>query len=191
MKDEILTYEDTIFFKRLSTYGIGRLVKSFDFLISIIIGVFFLIIAIGLHMNYSALKELLPVFITVSAAMVAIAITGLSIIAGMADVKFIKELQKVNIYENLLFLFWYSTIISAVSIFFNTLFFLITTIYEGSNESFSLLSFCSPVSCAILILFFLSLFLVFYSIFTVIWIVGTTMRFGIYRGLFIQEEIIK
>ncbi len=71
-------------------------------------------------------------------------------------------------------MFWYSTVISGASIILNAL----TYIIPYFINKFLIL----------LIFFLASTFLVLYSVFSVILLVGTTMRYGLYRGFFIEER---
>ena len=71
-------------------------------------------------------------------------------------------------------MFWYSTVISGASIILNALTYIILYFID---------------EFLILLIFFLaSTFLVLYSVFSVILLVGTTMRYGLYRGFFIKKE---
>jgi|GEM_PF-5023267 len=67
-------------------------------------------------------------------------------------------------------MFWNSTVISGASIILNAL----TYIIPFFIDKFLIL----------LIFFLASTFLVLYSVFSVILLVGTTMRYGLYTGFF-------
>ena len=112
--------------------------------------------------------------------MIAISIAGLAIIVSMSDNDFIfllnsihpKNKPKQNVFDNILFFYRYSTMISTISIVIN----IISRSYLIFSNNFIVLS----------ILLFLSTFFVLYSVFCVVMLVGTTMRYGSYRGEFIR-----
>jgi hypothetical protein len=127
-----------------------------NFNLSLLLGILFAVIACYFCIIKEVINVICPIFITVS------------------DPDFIKILKQAGVYNNILFMFWYSTVISGSSIIINTLTYIIPYL---ANR---LLIF--------LILLSASTFLVLYSIFSVILLVGTTMRYGLYRGAFIEQE---
>ena len=170
-----MRYEDTEFVTMFRKFGgIKRVIMSIDFQLSLALGITFSVVTCYYGITKVIIAGVSPIFVTVSAAMIAIAIAGLAIIVSMSDPEFIKVLKHVGIYNNLLFMFWYSTIISGLSIIINTLSYAMQCI---TNENLYLSIF-----------FLMSIFLVLYSIFSVILLVGTTMRYGLYRGAFIEQE---
>jgi len=169
-----LTYKDKTFLPMFKEFGgLKRISTEFDFLLALIIGVSSTIIIGYFDMTTAIINELCPLFITISATMVAIAIAGLAIIASLSDPIFIKILKTADIYNRILFFFYYSAVISGLSIIVNV-FTYISPLFIYKNIIFT-------------ILFGLSTFLVLYSLFAVILLVGTTMRYGIYRGDFIMK----
>lgn len=177
-KEEVtLKYEDTKFRAMFHNFGgIKRIITSIDFKLSFLLCILFAIIAryLCIIQINDVIKAICPIFIAVSAAMIAIAIAGLAITVSMSDPKFIMLLKQAEVYNNILFMFWYSTIISGLCIIINTLTYLSP---HFTNEFLIFLMLLSA-----------SIFLVFYSLFSVILLVGTTMRYGLYRGAFIEKE---
>jgi len=172
-----LTYVDKTFLPMFNEFGgFKRITREFDFLLALIIGISSAIIVGYLDITTTIINTLCPLFITISATMIAIAIAGLAIIASLSDPNFIKILKKVDIYNRILFFFYFSAVISGLSIIVN-IFTYISPFFIHKSLIFT-------------ILLGLSTFLVLYSLFAVILLVGTTMRYGIYRGAFITEEKI-
>jgi hypothetical protein len=178
LREEInLKYDDTKFSNMLRTYSIKRVFLSVDFLFSLPLGLTFAVLAWYFGIAKVMIYTICPVFIAVSATMIAMAIAGLAIVVSMSDPRFIRILKKADVYENILFAFRFSTGISSLSIIINVL-------------TFSV----SHITCEALVLsalLFISAFLMSYSIFSVILLVGTTMRYGIYRGAFLDNETIE
>ena len=112
--------------------------------------------------------------------MIAVSIAGLAIIVSMSDDDFIfllksispKNKPKQNVYDNILFFYRYSAVISSISIVVN----IISRSYLIFSNNNIILS----------VLLGLSTFFVLYSVFCVVMLIGTTMRYGIYRGEFIR-----
>ena len=170
-----MKYEDTKFKAMFREFGgIKRLLTSIDFELSLALGISFALATGYFCITREIVNIICPIFITVSATMITVAIAGLAIIVAMSDPSFIKILKKAGIYNNILFMFWYSTVISGASIILNAL----TYIIPFFIDKFLIL----------LIFFLASTFLVLYSVFSVILLVGTTMRYGLYRGFFIKKE---
>jgi len=172
----LLEYPDTKFIKMYHKIGgTPRIVKSRDFILSLLISIIFVIIVANCHKEVIVITTLCPIFIVLSATMIAIAIAGLAIIASLSDPDFIKILMKIDIFDNVLFFFRFSTFISGLSIISNI---------------FTYISILFCVCNLVLIISLLfSMFLVLYSLFSVLSLVGTTMRYGLYRGAFIAKEV--
>lgn len=171
-----MKYDDTKFLRMFRTYGgMKRIITNPDFLFSLPLGFMFAILAWYFSIIETMINIVCPVFITVSATMIAVAIAGLAIIVSMSDPHFIKILKEANVYKNILFTFWFSTCISGLSIMTN------------------IITYVTPhIICRILvitILLWASTFLVLYSTFSVILLVGTTMRYGLYRGEFLDRDM--
>jgi hypothetical protein len=177
-EDSQFQYEHTTFCYRFNKFGgMKRIIKSIDFIVSLFLGIIFSICALEFGITRDIIGIICPIFITVSATMIAIAIAGLAIIVSLSDPHFIKILKKVKIYSNILFMFWYSTAVSGSSVMVNLVTFAVQHFIDGVLVLFVLL--------------FVSTFLLLYSLFTVISLVGTTMRYGLYRGEFIDRGILK
>jgi len=170
-----LKYEETKF---LAMYhkigGSWRIIKSQDFQISLILGLTFAVIVGCYNKEILVIKTICPIFITLSATMIIVAIAGLAIIVSMSDPTFVKILKEADVYNNILFFFRYSTFISCLSIISN-IFTYITPLFLD-------------VFAILFLLLLISSILLFYSLFSVIFLVGTIMRYGLYRGAFITRE---
>jgi hypothetical protein len=87
-----------------------------NFNLSLLLGILFAVIACYFCIIKEVINVICPIFITVSATMIAVAIAGLATIVSMSDPDFIKILKQAGVYNNILFMFWYSTVISGSSI---------------------------------------------------------------------------
>jgi len=185
-----LKYEDTKFLERLKIYGKSRIVKSNDFQIALILSFIFSILLKVFRDINEILADLLSYFITIPTTMITISIAALAIIASFSRKRFILLLkeayekkyedEKGDPFNNILFLFYYSSIISACAIVF-TLF-----VYGFKNHMMDIHLFRGLF--LIDLIFFVNVFLVLYSLFIVISLIGTTMRFGMYRGEYIEKK---
>jgi len=164
--------KDMKFFKLFSHFGTWNILKSKDFIFSFFFG--FLLSTICLQ--YCSLPEIIlsltPIFIGVAGAMITVAIAGLAIIVALSDENFISILKKAKIYNDLLFLFYYSTVISALSITVSI--FSRVSVFATRNEFTHYLLLTTSV------------ILVLYSVSSVVLLVAVTMQFGFYRGKFID-----
>lgn len=176
-----MVYEKTKFWALLKHFEIKEIIKSRDLILAVIVAIlvsFFSFFCCSGSELKNIISDISPIFIGISGTMITIAIAGLAIIVALADEKFIQILKKAGIFEDLLFLFLFSTIISAISIIINVIA-KISTVINIPNFNFYY------------IVIFLSIFFVLYSLFSVILLVGTTMRFGIYRGKFLEKNKYK
>ena len=181
-----MNYDDTKFIKMLKTFGVKRTLCSVDLICSLTVSVFLIIIIH--HFNIAAedlIKLICPLYITISAAMIAIAIAGLAIVASISDLKFVSILKSVGIYKNILFVFWYSTMVSAASIIINIVTYIL--LLAQFNPIFYKAIIINSGQIYFILLF-VSTLLALYSVFVVISIVGLTMRYGLYRCEFASEE---
>lgn len=170
----------------LRQFGVGRIFRSKDFKYAMALAI--MLSAIGEYFSIS--REIVSNFslilVTVATALVAVIITGLAIIVSTSDDNFIKICNKAGIYANLLFPFWYSAVISGLAMLFNSISYIVTLIvkenapivlqsYELNNHVFT-------------IFLFLSFFFIFYALFSVIALVENAIKYGLYRGTFLENS---
>lgn len=167
--EPLITYENTKFFKMLKKYGIKRLIKSSDFKLAVVLTFVFFVSVY----YFNIANQLIKVFVTyatIASGMVAIVIASLAIVVSISDEKFILFLsQEPKVYRNLLFLFWYASILAGISIAVNIIGYIFTKI----NSNYATLN---------LTLLTIGTFLTAYTVFAVIMAVGSIMRFGLYRA---------
>jgi hypothetical protein len=176
-----VSYDDTKFIVAAKKYGAWRIIKSNDLIYALVLSIIFSLSVSHFGIQIQINEMVCPIYVTISATMIAVAIAGLAIVVSMSDSSFIKILKSANIYENILFSFYYSSIISGISIIF------CITAYMFSifNKYLCSAVFYSDVLASILLFF--STFFVLYSVFSTILLVGLTMRYGFYRGYFIDK----
>jgi hypothetical protein len=168
-KQAIMTYDDTKFVKMFKKYGLKRIIKSLDFQLAIVLTLVFLISVYYSH-TANQLIDIFGTYATIASGMVAIVIASLAIIVSISDEKFIAFIsQEPKVYRNLLFLFWYASILAGISIAINITGFIFTKIASNyTNINLMLLT--------------IGTFLTVYAVFVVIMAVGSVMRFGLYRA---------
>lgn len=154
--------------------GMKRLLTSWDFLVSFAIS----IIATG-YLWWSEdlcllVDVLSPIIITIGAAMVAVVLAGLAIIVSLSDPDFVKVLQKQKLYDVILFQFWYTAIISIISIIVSSFTY---ALYKITYDE-GLMALPS----------FLSIFFIMYAVCAIICIFDTTAKYGYYRGIHIEMD---
>ena len=176
-----MSYEDTKFVVAAKKYGVWRIIKSNDLVYALVLSMTFSLIVGHFGIQIQINEMVCPIYVTISATMIAVAIAGLAIVVSMSDSSFIKILKSVNIYENILFLFYYSSIVSGISIIFCTIAYAFSIF-----DKYLLCTVFNSDSLALILLFF-STFFVLYSVFSTILLVGLTMRYGFYRGYFIDK----
>lgn len=167
-----MKYEDTTFMVLLNKYGKKRILNSLDFRFAFILSIVFAGFAIYSGLEVSLLKTTSPIFATVGSGMIAIVIAALAIIVSMSDNDFVSLLKDSKIYDEILFIFWYVSILAGLSIFIDVLSTIFTTISVNAFFSAALL--------------FITTFITAYSVFAVVQAIGTVMRYGLYRGEFIR-----
>jgi hypothetical protein len=172
-----MSYSDTGFSTKLDQYGgWTRIFSSVDFILALLIGIIGggAILAVGGGDAFAASTEV-P-FIAVSSAMIASSLAGLAIVASISDAAFVKFAKGTpvgtgNVYDNIVFIFWYATLVGFVS--------LLADVIGGILVAFVRLPHLSGAVSAV------TLFLVIYNILAVVILLGTISRWGFYRGAFV------
>lgn len=172
--------KDYRFFRLMRRFGFARIFFSADLVVSLILTAIFSSVLIFTKNDTSFFISLFSTFIIISSAMIATSLAGLAIVSSISDPHFIRFLKlmkngKNDLYTNILFSFWYSPIISGIAIISDIVAFFFYYELENYNIIFVIEIFIT-----------ISIFFFFYSIGTVVEGVGTTMKYGIYRGEFIE-----
>lgn len=155
------------FLKRLSQFGFKRLVLSIDTFIGIIVFFVVYILTKGIiSQEYS--KEILGIFIQVSASLFAIVLAGLAIVTSFTDKEFVYAWKKIGEFDNMITLFQYNLYIP--------LLILLLSLF---------LRFISYNSWVMIIL--IALFA--YMIFALIDLTNFICRYGLQRGEFIRKRV--
>jgi hypothetical protein len=172
-----MKYEDTTFFAILRKYKLMKLITSVDFLLALALTIIFTYISYQSGLVISLLKVVAPIYATIASGMIAIVIASLAILVSMSDNDFVSLLRENKIYDNLLFIFWYSSILAGVGISVD----IISSIFVNVSSNF----------IESVLLFFLSTFFTSYAVFAVLLTIGTIMRYGLYRAEFIKGQSAK
>ena len=177
-----MDYNETNFLPMCKKYGLKRIIRSPDFRIAFVAAIIFSLVCGTLRVSEEMIVDISIILVTVSAALLAVVIAGLAIVVSISDDNFVKLLKKMNIYDNILFVFWYSAIIACISIVSTTISYALAKILQRD------IILCNYIINNIIftIALGISIFFTFYVLFPVITLVGTTMRWGLYRGAFIE-----
>jgi len=154
------------FFKRLKNLGLSRLIISWDtgaMIVSFLIVGYFTNWSIG----YEKSKDILNVFLTISAAFYSIVLAGLAIISSFTDKDFILAWKEIGEYDNIITLFQYNLNIPLVLLLFS---FVLRFLYFN----------------AILMIFAISLFV--YMIFSLFDLVQLISRYGLQRAEYLERK---
>jgi hypothetical protein len=176
-----VNYEDTCFFPMFKRFGgVKRLVKALDFRYAVILATLFAVMSGLLSSPKEIISSLGPILIPIGAALVAVIITGLAIIVSTSDDDFVRILKKLEIYENILFPFWLSAILSGVSVIINILSYIAISIKIPilSINTYQI-NLNNYIFTLLLWLAFLS---TFYALFSVISLIENAIKYGLYRG---------
>ncbi len=167
-------YENTKFINLLKRIGLKVIITGTDFIVAAVIAILIIVGVVTADIAEKAVKAISPILVGLSAALVSIIIAGLAIISAISDPKFVIILKEKDSYDKLLFYFWMAASICGLSMLLNIVSLLV--VLAGVTE------------CVVSLFLFISLFMASYAVTSTISLVGTTMRFGIYRSEFIMQE---
>lgn len=186
-----MNYDNTKFFNLLKEFGgIRRIIKSRDFIYSIILSALISVVGINYGISYDILNNFNLSLITVGAALVAIIIAGLAIVVSTSDDHFVSILRTAGIYGNILFPFWYSAVMAGVGVIINSISYIILLIFDkvGYFCIFCISKHVISLNLVYGILVFLSFFSIIYALFLAICLVESIIKYGLYRVEFIKKE---
>jgi hypothetical protein len=172
-----MTFEETKFIPMLKAYGTKRIIKSYDFKIALIITVILSFLILYFKLEVKLTPTIFTIYATIASGMIAIIIAALAIVATMADNDFIVFLnQKEKLYNNILFVFWYTSIITGLSIAINVISY-VFIIISSDNININL------------VLITIATFFTNYIVLAVIQAIGAVMRFGLLRTEYYKSRI--
>lgn len=176
-----MNYDDTCFLPMLKRYGgIRRLVKAMDFRYATILAILLATFCGALSLSKGFILSLCPILIPIGAALVAVIITGLAIIVSTSDIDFVRVLRKLEIYENILFPFWLSAMLSGASVIINIISYIVASIdIPILNLDTYKMDLNNYIFTFLLFMAFLS---TFYALFAVIALIENAIKYGLYRG---------
>lgn len=162
--------DNTRFIPMLKRYGVKRIFKSYDFILATIITAIFGFCIFYYRLESVLIPNIFITYATIASGMIAIIIASLAIVATMADNDFVAFLnQKKPIYNNILFVFWYTAIFTALTIAIAVIGYIFTTIDITHVDMNSWL-------------IIIATFFTIYITLAVIQAIGSVMRFGLYRA---------
>ncbi len=168
-----MNYNDTKLLSMLRTYGIKRIFTSSDFIVALVLTIIFISIVWYYQLASQLIPDLFAVYATTASGMIAIIVASLAIIVSISDNDFISLIlsESDKVYQNILFVFWYTSILAGLSVAINVISYIFVRVNMGNNY-------------AVLTLIAVATFITAYAIFAVIQAIGTVMRFGLYRAEF-------
>ena len=153
------------FLKRLFSFGIKKIILSWD-TFAFIITFFIIWILTKGTISKTTAYEILSIFMNVSASLFAIVLAGLAIVTSFTDKEFIYIWKKIGEFDNMITLFQYNLYVP--------LFVLIYSLF---------LRFVWYNSIAMII----SISLFVYMLFSLIDLIGFISRYGLQRGEFVVQ----
>lgn len=166
-----MTYDDTKFTNMMKVYGIKRIIFSLDFELALILTILFALSVSYFNIAGKFGTGIFTTYATISSGMIAIVIASLAIIVSVSDNDFISFIsQSQKIYHNILFTFWYSSIIAGISVAVNI------------GSYFLMIANPNQTVITLILLMSIATFLTSYAVFIVVKAIGTVMRFGLYRA---------
>lgn len=154
MKEKI----ENSFFQNLREFGIGRIIKSADFILSTLITAFLVFLFVYHKIKITVDYELT---INILTGLFAFVFAALAILISFSDQKFVAILVKAKVFKKLLFHYWLGCVVFLCSIF-------VIYVLSFFNEEY--------YWCDCLVVYIFS-----YSIFFALELVKTTITFGLYR----------
>src|SRR3989344_946733 len=151
----------TSFLLRMWNFGFGRIVKSYDFIIPLVLAV------IGGFTFFSRLtpieirQQLLSDIILASISITTIVLAGFAIVISLTEKELVRALKKYDIYDNIIFTFEYTTVLSILTFIFS----LITKYLFYSQISY-----------------YINLWLLIYLLACLIQLISFITAFGIKKG---------
>lgn len=154
----------------LKEFGICRLLLSWDLIFS-----FFLTVAITILIHFRCVHidhAIFSIVMPISAALFGLLFTAFAIVISLSDSRFIKILNDLKIYNNLIFPFWYVSVLYLLSIIFD--FGAIIT-YQDIKANYYTLWLYHLTGI-------LAIFFTWYSLFSTFYRISSTVKIGIYRS---------
>ena len=167
---------DTKFLAMIKHYGIKRLFLSPDFLVAVVVTSMLTILVSYYQLENDLIPNIFTIYATVAAAMIAIVIASLAIIVSTGDEEFTALLNKAGSYSNILFVFWYSSIIAGLGLAINVSAY-IYGLVNLHHQTLSLIMIC------------LTTFFTSYAVLAVVSAIGTTMTYGLFRAYYAEVRL--
>ena len=149
------------FLKRMWNFGIGRIIKSYDFIIPLVITLIGAFTFFRLLTPVEIRTALLSDIIIASISITTIVLAGFAIVISLTEKEFIKYLKQYNIYDNIIFTFEYTTMVSLFTFIYS-----LVTKYMFYNQ----------------ISYYINLFFALYLIACLIQLISFITTFGIKKG---------
>jgi hypothetical protein len=123
----------TGFFKRMRNFGFRRILLSFDFVIALILTFVILYTTRGNLILDDTIRSLLSDIINASITITTVILAGLAIVISFTNKDFVKLLERLKVYGNVIFVFEYTAFLSifsfSVSIFLKYAYFNVWVFY--------------------------------------------------------------
>jgi hypothetical protein len=170
-----MAYEETRIRVLFHLIGWTRIIGSWVFIVAFIASIVTVCAFSLTGHTEDAIRTLCPLLMTVSGALIAVAVAGLAIVVSMSSASYLIRLKEAGIFESVLMLYWIPAFSAGLSMVFN-----------GTSIGFTIVKAPSGL---LIVFLFLSLLFFGYALASVIMVVGTTVRFGVYRGKFVEEDM--
>jgi len=156
---------DRSFLGRMKTFGRWRLIKSKDFIATILI--FLVLSLVDRNIILSMNKEFLQISWQFSTALLSVILAGFAIIIAFTDKDFIKFMKEAKAFDNILFLFEWNIYVTILVVILGVLI-----------SSFN----------SMIILYPVYLFAFIYMFFSILCLISFITFYGIKKGEFTQKK---
>jgi len=102
------------FSQRLTNFGIRRILKSLDFIISLLILLFLLLTSSNTLLKIN--KEFVDTSIHIAVSLAALIIAAFSILVSFSNREFVTFLKELKIYDKILFLFEWNIYVAIITV---------------------------------------------------------------------------
>ena len=167
----ITKYEDTKFIARLKNYGIGRLFGASDFILSLLFTIILFLLFIFRQLKPQLIPDLASSYLTIALTLFGIIIAGLAIVVTSVEKDFLRIMRKARSFENIVFKFYFIAFVILLSVIVTISLKVILNLYCDASD-------------LIVVVFLVNSFLFIYAMISSFLLVGTIMRYAIYRADF-------
>lgn len=169
------------FFSMFRKFGIRKIFVSFDLWLALALA--FLLAYFFLRPENAMLLLTLSsrIFLTISTALVTVSLAGLAIVTSLSDplfaswAKAVKRPRNSNVYDNVLFAFWFVSFLGSISLSFSVFGYFCTVLVANTT--------------IIEVITVLIVFSALYTVFATIGLLWSIFKWGSYRAEYLRTAV--